>query len=99
MIPKHADPKSITIQSANTRVSPLEVLAELEQRANREIQSAKTGDGQPVPETARVENTLAGQCPLCKTPMRQAVANGIQVHTCLEDAIVLPIRDSNHAEQ
>lgn len=44
-------------------------------------------------QTARMENLIEGQCPICHTQMKVSEVNHIPVHVCLEHSLVMPIRD------
>jgi hypothetical protein len=56
-------------------------------RIPKEMELAKTA------LWARVENTIYGECPLCKEEMDPSSANGIPVLTCLKDRIVMPAKN------
>jgi len=44
--------------------------------------------------TARLEINSVSECPICHTEMILTEANGIPVHACLSDRIVLPTKDT-----
>jgi hypothetical protein len=52
------------------------------------LQTASSGK-----ELARQENINEGFCPVCNTPMKPTIANGIRVVACLTHSIVMPVRD------
>jgi cytochrome c553 len=47
-----------------------------------------------TPQTARVDNDVVGECPVCHEPMGTSMANGIPVYICNRDTIVLPLPDN-----
>lgn len=44
-------------------------------------------------QTARVENTEYGVCPVCKKQMKLSLADTHQVLVCIDHSIVMPIKD------
>jgi hypothetical protein len=44
-------------------------------------------------ETARMENTVSGVCPLCKDRMQVKEANNLPVYSCLPCRIIMPFPD------
>lgn len=44
-------------------------------------------------ETARMENTISGVCPLCKDRMVLKEANGLPVYSCIQCRVVMPYPD------
>jgi hypothetical protein len=48
---------------------------------------------QPNKTTARVENNVVGQCPICHEPMPTVLANGIESYYCKRDCVSMPTPD------
>jgi len=59
---------------------------------NKTIEGAGV-DNKNKEVTARVENLKEGVCPICDETMKISKANGIPVYVCLNDSVVMPIRD------
>ncbi len=42
---------------------------------------------------AALVNEVEGQCPVCKSPMKLSVANGIDVYVCMDHRVVMPLKN------
>lgn len=38
-------------------------------------------------------NDVEGECPVCNTPMKLSVANGVDVYVCLQHRVVMPLKN------
>lgn len=46
-------------------------------------------------KTVAFTNEVEGECPVCHTPMKTSVANGIDVYVCMDHRVAMPLKNQD----